>query len=101
MQALSYTVLVIVALAIATIFSGYTLSILWEWFVVPTFNLPKLNIPSAIGLALIINYLTTSHEPSDKNSGRSAMEIWGEAIAAAFARPLFALIFGSIYVQFM
>lgn len=40
-----------------TILSGYVLSVLWGWFIVPTFGLPLLTIPVAIGVMLVVAYL--------------------------------------------
>ena len=40
------------------VWRGYVLSILWKWFMVPLFHLPALNIPFAMGLALIVFLLT-------------------------------------------
>ena len=33
----------------STILRGYTLSVIWAWFIVTTFQAPTINIPSAIG----------------------------------------------------
>jgi len=38
--------------------NGYVLSTLWFWFIVPTFGLPALSIPAAIGICMIVAYLT-------------------------------------------
>jgi len=40
---------------IASILNGWALSVLWGWFVVPTFALPNLGIVQAIGLSMVIN----------------------------------------------
>jgi hypothetical protein len=52
---LALTASVVVALSI---WEGFVLTKLWMWFVVPTFGLPMLTIPVAIGLALIVGFLT-------------------------------------------
>lgn len=44
-------------IAIAVITRGWVLSILWGWFMVPYFELPKISIPLAIGLALVAHLL--------------------------------------------
>ena len=38
--------------------SGWVLTILWGWFIVPTFRQPQLGIAPALGVALIVRYLT-------------------------------------------
>lgn len=45
-----------------SIWGGYVLTILWAWFVAPTFGLPNLSIPIAIGLVIIKNTLFVSME---------------------------------------
>ena len=45
---------VLVALAVLlAIFGGYVLTVLWGWFIVPTFHLPPLTIPVALGLSTL------------------------------------------------
>jgi len=41
-----------------SVWEGFVFLKLWAWFVVPTFGLPMLTIPVAIGLALLIGFLT-------------------------------------------
>lgn len=48
------------------IWDGYVLTVLWRWFVVPTFHAPALSIPAAIGIALIVVMLThRTRKPED------------------------------------
>ena len=80
--------------------SGYALSILWEWFVVTTFSLPSISIPVAIGLALIVNFLTHQDSETDvKDMGIG--EILFLAAAKGMAKPLLALLIGWIVTLFM
>ncbi|PID31435.1 hypothetical protein CR983_01280 [Candidatus Saccharibacteria bacterium] len=37
------------------VFVGWVVTVLWGWFVTPTFDLPELNIPTAIGVYLILS----------------------------------------------
>lgn len=44
---------------VGIIFRGYTLATLWAWFIVPTFFMaPVLSIPVAIGVNLILAFIT-------------------------------------------
>lgn len=80
------------------IWSGYALSVLWSWFIVPKFNLPALDIPTAIGIALVVDYMTKqSYSGLAKSEDHS---IRRTAIEALF-RPAFALLFGWIVTKFM
>ena len=50
-------------LLVASIFlSAYTVQHLWQWFVVPLFNLPLLSIMQALGLGLFVSYMTKQRE---------------------------------------
>jgi len=44
---------------------GYAMSVMWGWFVVPTFDVPELSIVAAIGIAMLIGY-TTHRVDADK-----------------------------------
>ena len=94
MKALGYFTAFIVTVIFSSIWSGYVLSLLWSWFMVPAFNLPQLSIPLAIGMAIIVRYMT-DHIISDKDS-RPASEILVLGIVYGFGRPLLALITGWI-----
>lgn len=49
------------------ILSGYTLSTLWGWFVVPLFSLPALTIPYAIGLMIVVTFVFHKKQDSDSD----------------------------------
>jgi len=72
----------------SAIFHGYVLSMLWKWFVVPTFGMPQLGIVPAIGLVLLADYLISN----EKNK---------VAIAFGLVRPAFILVLGYIVHLFM
>ena len=91
--------LFVVVLITTTIFSGYALSILWEWFFVPLLGAPKLSIPGAIGIALVVQYLT--HQSISQNNGKSFKEVMLEAAGYAIAKPLVSLFLGLIIVQWI
>jgi hypothetical protein len=53
-------------LPLSMIYHGLVLSIMWAWFVCPSLGAPKLSIPAAIGISLVVGMLT-SH-PENENS---------------------------------
>lgn len=59
--------LLLLALAPAlAVWYGFVLSIMWGWFVVPTFHVAPLRIPFAIGIGYIVQFLahqTPKEEP--------------------------------------
>ena len=42
---------------------GFVLMWLWQWFAVPTFDLPELKLAAAMGITLIVSLLTNQHIP--------------------------------------
>lgn len=56
-------ILIVLALGAAVtaalcVVEGFVLMKLWAWFIIPTFGLPALSIPVAIGICLIGGFLT-------------------------------------------
>ena len=88
--------------ALGAIWSGYVLTILWAWFVVPTFGLPALAIAPAIGLSVVAGYLTHQYIPkAAKPAGEGKWEETGRVVASMVFKPAFALLVGWIAKQWM
>lgn len=100
MKFIGYTVVTVAICAAASIYSGFVLSILWGWFIVPTFSFPPLNIPSAIGIAIVAGYLTGSTPKREKDdTPYSEVLIWGASWS--IVKPTMALFVGSIVSHWM
>ena len=83
-------------IVISTILRGFVLVQLWAWFVVPQFGLAPLPFANALGLGLIVTYLTykidTKGDPNYSFIGvMSVGVLWS----------LMALGFGFIYSLFV
>ncbi len=85
------------SIAMSACIDGWVLMKLWAWFVVPLFRLPALTLLPAIGLSLVVSFLTfqvppftPSPEP-DAKQNTTNLEALGEAMVN---RPLFVLGFG-------
>ena len=65
MKILGWFVTVVVVSVLAYIWHGWVLTILWTWFCVPVFNLPQLSLGPAIGVSLLVGYLTHQQLPRD------------------------------------
>lgn len=89
-----------VLIALGSIFNGYALKVLWGWFIVPIFHLPQLSIPSAIGIALVVGYLTKQTNDCEEKE-RSGGEKFSRAVLEAILRPSLALLVGWIVQKFM
>ena len=85
---------------LSAMWRGYVLTVLWAWFVMPTFGLPALGIAPAIGLALVVSFLTHQSDSVKTPEGDFA-ERMGRACAYALLLPLFMLGIGWVVHQFM
>ncbi|PIT88095.1 MAG: hypothetical protein COU29_03720 [Candidatus Magasanikbacteria bacterium CG10_big_fil_rev_8_21_14_0_10_36_32] len=94
---------VVLLLALGTIISGFVLSMLWGWFIVPVFGLPELSIVAAVGISLTVRYLT--YQEKDENDDKKKTDrITSEKvilILKPFVTPLLILLFGYIIHLFM
>lgn len=90
-----------IIIALSSIFNGYALCVLWGWFMVPTFGLPKISIPAAIGIALVIRYLTREMSASKSDEEGGFKESLLMDILIAILQPSFALFFGWIVHLYM
>ena len=88
--------------AIGAVWRGYVLTILWGWFVVPTFGMSPLALVPAIGLSVVVGYLTHQYTPKavkPEDDGK-----WDEtvrAISHILRQPVFALLVGWVVKQWM
>jgi hypothetical protein len=87
-------------LVLGSIWRGYALTVLWAWFVVPVFHLPVLSIAPAIGLSLIVSFLTYQYDAKTPTDGDATDEFVRAAIGS-FLLPLAAIGIGWIVHQFM
>ncbi len=73
---------------------------LWNWFILSTFELSPLTTAQAIGIAMLIKFLTYQYvdtQPEDEYLKQETVKI----IIYAFLRTLFILCFGWIVAQFI
>lgn len=97
-------ILLLITLPFGAIWSGFVLSVLWGWFVVPTFEgAPALGIPAAIGIAAVVRYLTndTRWREEDRDDGNLRTERIIRSISMMVTVPLLTLIFGYVVHLFM
>ena len=85
---------------VSTLLNGWALSVLWGWFFVPTLGLPDLTVVQAIGIGMVVSYLTHQYTDTDSKN-----EEWWEGIVRAFSfaifKPIFAISFGWVIHLFM
>jgi len=79
--------------------SGYVISVLWLWFIVPTFNVAAISIPQSMGVALLVGYLTKQYKTDIKNE--DPIEVIGKSIFLILFKAAFALSVGWVVTLFM
>ena len=83
------------------LFNGYALSIMWGWFITPVFDLPTLTVSSAIGISMIVGYLTKTISITPKKDKKTDGESFLEASIHTVLKPTFALCFGWVVTLFV
>lgn len=91
---------VLALLTIASIWKGYVLTVLWGWFVVPTFGLPALALAPAIGLAMVVSFLTHQSDASKEPDGEFSDRML-KAIAHTLVMPALVLGIGWVVARFV
>jgi hypothetical protein len=84
-----------------TIFRGFVFMKLWLWFVVPTFAAAALNIPQAIGISLIVGFLTIRSMNTSPQDGKTLVERSIEPMTAWAVFYTIVLISGFVTKQFL
>ena len=102
MEAMQGSLLIGITMILGPTINGWALSVLWGWFIAPTFGLSKLSVPMAMGLAVVVrmfmptDFLAAAERKQVSMSGAVGMVIGGAIIA-----PLGAVGFGWIVKQFL
>lgn len=88
----------LVMLVPVALWRGYVLSVLWGWFIVPTFNAPALSLAMAIGVAIVVGMFTASIPTKKKDEEDKALSNY---FVNGFIAPALSLLFGYIVTLFM
>lgn len=74
---------------------GLVFSQLWTWFIMPTFNVPPISVPVAIGISICVNVLRFNPATKSEQNELST------TLFLSVAEPLIALCFGWIVHLFI
>jgi len=99
LKAIGSLVVFICIVVYSNVLNGWALSILWGWFIIKAFGLPVLSIPLAIGVALVVGYIT--HQVDTKKDEREIGEILFNGFLYGTAKPLIALSIGWVVHLFI
>ena len=90
----------IIVLILGTIFNGWALMLLWGWFVVIPFGLPALSLGQALGLSMVVSFMTYQYIDCQPDKDQSGTEKVLTAVAYSIFRPLFIALLGRILYFF-
>ena len=87
----------LIAWFLETLWSAWVLTILWRWFVTPAFGLPQLNVITAIGVMLIVRFVTFNPDSINLRQERDEVEVRLLKLFVAFLNPVVALAVGWVF----
>lgn len=89
----------VISVVVSAVMTGWVLSVLWGWFIVPVFSVPHLSVGTAIGLSLVVDILVRQRKSSSEKKELSDIII--EAVSYAILSPLLVLFIGWIVKLFI
>lgn len=75
------------------VYKGVAFQWLWGWFVAVPFGVMPLTMGHAMGLSLLVSYLTFTYAPDERS--------FRERLIASILLPCIALALGKIYLWLM
>lgn len=88
----------VAAVLLSVLWGGYVGSILWEWFVVSAFGLPKLTVSQAIGISITMTFFGRGLRDHNASSDDDALM---RTFVVGFAFPLVGLLVGWLVKGFL
>src|SRR4051812_10507247 len=95
MKIIGYITVTIVLTIYGTLMNGWALSQLWSWFIVKTFELPALTIPEAIGICLVVRFMTSQFDGKNCKNDEYLLSLIKSAFISTL-KPLVSLGMGAI-----
>lgn len=84
----------LIYIVVLSLLSGFVLVQLWDWFVVPNFDVPSITIQTALGIGLIVGMYTHKAEYPDKEKHTTEESIY--MMIGSVSYPVLALVIGYI-----
>lgn len=100
-HAVAALVLALLAMPITSIVYGATLAKLWEWFIADTFAVKALSTAEAIGVSLVVTFVTYQYDAKAKDDESDALGNVVGIIVFGFCRALFVLAVAAVVKGFV
>lgn len=91
LKGLGALVLAPVFIVSSALMRGWTITVLWKWFVVSSFHIQSLGIAQAIGLGMLVSFLTYTSKADLPKEKRSLGRTCVDAILETIVSPLLIL----------
>lgn len=102
--ALPFVFLILLPLIVfGSVVNGWVLTKLWAWYAIPLFHVRPILLIEAMGIGLLISFLTHQHVPDtfkDKE-GNEMSATFGSRMLAVFVSPFMVLFVAWIYSYWM
>ena len=99
---MKHTVLIafiaLVLMIVSAMVNGWALSILWGWFIVPVFGLPKISIVQAAGINLLATTIVAQRPKDDEDDPKLSL---AKDFLFSILHPFLALMLGYVVHLFM
>jgi predicted RND superfamily exporter protein len=86
---------------VSSAIQAYVATHLWAWFIVPTFNLPPLELVTAMGITLLIALLFRSRPEEEDEDAAEAFERSVKRVMISIIYSVVTLGVGFLYQSFM
>ncbi len=60
-------------LILSPIWTGFVLSVLWAWFIIPVFHVRPISIVLAIGLSLVMGMFMSRYSPTEDGEEKNIL----------------------------
>jgi len=81
--------------AYSVLTSGWVLTVYWDWFIQPTFHLPAISLPVAVGIGAVARLLTYTDTSNLQTKESDIGDKWGRVVGNLLS-PWVVLFFGWI-----
>ena len=93
--------LAIIGAFLSYLLRGFVIFKIWAWFIVSTFDTIAITIPQAIGLSLLVSFLTAQIRNADVEEHTFDAKYWGIYCTTQYIYPLVVLLTAWVVTLFL